>query len=940
VSFTQPLLLLLLLTIPLAAWIARARLMRRPRGQRAALDRSAFVALAVRSVLLASLIFALAGAQAVQYSDKLAVVFLIDASDSIGGRARSTAIDWVRNALAAMRRDGADEAAVVVFGRDAQVERALSAAQDVPSFGARVRSGGTDVEGALRTALALLPEGAARRVVLLSDGRQTTGDAAVAARLLRTANAQLDVVRLPAYDGPDAAVERVDAPQRATLGRAIPLRIVVRTSRAQTAALTVFVDGAPAAQQDVPLLAGHNEFDLAVRAATPGFTTLRVQIAAPLDALPQNDALSAAVFVEGPPRLLVVRAAAGEADESAEVRRVLESAGFLVEATPAGAMPSEIASLSSYAAVLLVDVPARELSERAMLALQSYVRDVGGGLVVVGGPRAYGVGGYFRTPLEETLPVDVQIKDPRRFPALSIVLVMDKSGSMSTTENGVLKMRLASEAAARVAELVKDEDEVTVIGFDTEPVDIIGPFAGADRERFIPQILNIAPGGGGIYAFESLVEARRVTQRSNRPNRFIILLADGSDVERQEGALDLVRSMQRDENTTLTVVSIGDGPDVPFLEGLAEAGRGRFHLTDRAANLPTIFSEEAALAQRSYIVEQEFVPARASDSPILAGIDAAPPLFGYIAVSEKEAAQVILRAVGGDPLLATWQYGLGRVAAFTSDATGRWAREWVRWPGFAAFWTQTTRWTILERPQSPLLVELRPRGEQTLVTASLPDSDAFRSDSAATLRAAFTDSAGRTFTQTLERAAPGQFDAVVDLAPAGTYFVRIAAEPETGIAPVQLPYAVPYSPEYTVEGGGEAELRAWAALGGGRLQRDPAEAWARGAPVVAARQDLAPWLLMLAALLLPFDVAVRRVGDSLRELLQRRRTPRTAERPAARRPTPQPPTPATAPIMAPRITPAQPPLPTASAGPRAAPGGAQSAAAAASDLVKRRRRES
>ncbi len=936
-AFTQPVFLLLLLLLPLYAWIARPRLLHRARGaRRATIHGSALVALVVRSMLVCCIVFALAGMQAVRTSNELAIVFLVDASDSIGGVARSAALDWVRNALAAMRRDGSDEAAVVVFGTDAQVARALSSAPDLAPLDVQLRSSSTDVEGALRLGLSLVPEGAGRRVVLLSDGRQTTGDAAAAARLLRTADVELDAVRLPAFDGPDAAVENIEAPQRVAVDAAIPLRVTVRANRAQRAQLAVFAGDRLLERRTVGLLVGRNEFQFTARADLPGFTALRVQVAAADDARPQNDALGVGVLVEGPPRVLIVRASSAAADEGSALRSALQAAGYVVDSEFAGAMPSEPATLAAYRSVLLVNVPARELSQRTMLALQSYVRDVGGGLVVVGGPNSYGVGGYFRTPLEEMLPVEVQIKDPSRFPALSIVIVLDKSGSMSTTENGVIKMRLAAEAAARVAELVKDEDEVTVIGFDTEPVDVIGPFPGVDRERYVPQILKIAPGGGGIYARESLLEAQRVTQRSTRPNRFVILLADGSDVERQEGVLDMVRRMQRDENTTLTVVAIGDGPDVPFLEGIAEAGKGRFHLTNQAANLPTIFSEEAAIAQRSYIVEREFTAARDAASPILAGIDAAPPLFGYVAVSEKEAAQVVLRATGDDPLLATWQYGLGRVAAFTSDATGRWAREWVRWPNFARFWAQIAQWTILERPESNLQVSLRPAGERTTIVVETPDDPAASPAADAVLSAAFTDSAGRTFTQTLAQAAPARYEADVTLEPAAAYFVRVSAPPA---ADVLLPYVAPYSPEYAPTSGGEPELRTWAELGGGRLLNDPAQAWERSAPVVAARDDLAPTLLMLAALLLPFDIGVRRVGGGLRELLRRAQKRRESAPTTKPRPTPIPDA-RPVPVAPVRITPARPltpPAPTsAPIGPRATASGAQGAAAATGELRRRR----
>ncbi len=208
-------------------------------------------------------------------------------------------------------------------------------------------------------------------------------------------------------------------------------------------------------------------------------------------------------------------------------------------------MPSEIQSLAWYQSIVLINVPARELSLRAMYSIQSYVRDIGGGLVAIGGPNSYGVGGYFKTPLEETLPVDMQVKDPKRFPSVSIVVVMDKSGSMSSQEGGVLKMRLAAEAAARVAELANDDDEVTIIGFDTEPVDFIGPFPGRDRAKISQSNFEHCAGRRRHLCLESLKEAEKVIEASTKQSKFIILLADGNDSERQEGVRELVRKMHR-----------------------------------------------------------------------------------------------------------------------------------------------------------------------------------------------------------------------------------------------------------------------------------------------------------------------------------------------------------------------------------------------------------
>lgn len=899
-NFTQPLALAFLALIPFSVFAAWPRLVQRRRPPRPAgrpvpsasgavlVDRHALSGVLIRSALVALVVLSLAGAQVVTLNRKLAVVFLVDASDSVGAGGRELAFAYVDDALKTMRPFGQqegplDSAAVVLFGADAQVDRAMSGLRDLQRFGVEVRSGGTNVEAAIRLGMSLLPADAARRLVLLSDGRETLGDAEAAARLARAANVRLDVVALPSISGPDAAIERLDVPQRASVGQVIPVTVVARSTVAQRATLSLFSGPDLVAQQEVNLLAGQSAFTVRVNATRSGLTAVRATLSAPQDTIPQNNALSAAIVVGGPPRILLVAVppARGGADELAPLKAALTASDIAWEESTPGGMPTEIQSLAAYQAVVLANVPARELSERAMYSIQSYVRDIGGGLVVIGGPNSYGVGGYFRTPLEAALPVEMQVKDPRRFPSIAMVIVMDKSGSMGALENGSQKMRLAAEAAARAVELLNEEDEVTVIGFDTAPVDVIGPFTGRERAAFIPRILRIGVGGGGIYIFESLQQASAVLDKSTRLTKFVILLADGNDSEQQNGARELVRDMKA-RKITLSVVAIGDGADVPFLRDIARLGEGRFHLTNRAANLPNIFTEETALVQRSYIIEEPFYPKLGASSPILAGISAVPQLRGYVASTAKPAAQVVLRASDADPLLAVWQYGLGRAVAFTSDATTRWAQPWANWSDFPRFWAQAIRWTVLDRADGGAQARVTARGDVAVIETDLPPAQ-LAAAADARLRAALIDSDGVARVIPLAQTAPGHFEGEVPAGIPGAYLARIESIDATGAVTVArtIPYARPYSAEYAPTTGSPlADLDAWAAqTGGGRLT-SPGQAFEMNIPAAASRTDLFPLLLLLAALLLPFDVGARRVVVSLRWVWERFSLRRSATAPA------------------------------------------------------------
>ena len=170
--FEQPLLLLALLLTPLLIPVALYHAERSVRGRRIA-------ASVVRLLLVASALIALAGPTIVRETDRLATIFLVDASDSVGPNGVAGARDFIKASLATMP-DG-DTAGIVLFGDNALVERSLSEDPELGPLLSTPRTGYSDLAGAVRLGLALFPEGRARRLVLISDGQETKGDLGAAA---------------------------------------------------------------------------------------------------------------------------------------------------------------------------------------------------------------------------------------------------------------------------------------------------------------------------------------------------------------------------------------------------------------------------------------------------------------------------------------------------------------------------------------------------------------------------------------------------------------------------------------------------------------------------------------------------------------------------------------------------------------------------------------
>jgi uncharacterized membrane protein len=866
-NFTTPVALLLLLALPYFFWLGRPR----PGAIRRRRD---WASLGLRLLILLLLIFSLAGSQIVRAANELAVVFLVDVSDSINPQQRATAEEYVRQAIETMGPD--DQAAVILFGANAVVERPMSGLAELAPITSVPQALHTDLAEAIRLGMALFPAGSSRRFVILSDGAATAGNTMEAARLAGAAGVEIDYVPIQSSVGVvEAWVTAVDAPTRVSEGETITVLVTAESTADMAATLRVLAGGQVIYNAAIQLRPGTNNFSIPLRATVQEFIRYTVEIVPDQDSYYQNNQLAAYTEVVGPPRVLVV-ASDGSIDESGNpvpdespaLILALQGAGLEVERTTPAGLSSSLPELSNYAGIVLVNVNAKNLSPRKMNALQSYVRDLGGGLVVVGGPQSYGMGGYFRTPLEETLPVEMQIKDQERFPAVSMAIVIDRSGSMGVQENGITKIQLADEAAARVVELLNDFDEITVIPVDTIPDNVIGPVQADDKAAIISEIRTIGAGGGGINVRTGLQAAAEAVAGSSNQVKHIIVLADGDDSNEQEGVPELIDALVA-EGVTVTMVAIGQGKDVNWLRSMAQRGGGRFHLTEAAANLPQIFTQETTAIQRSYLIEERFFPNQASRNPILSGITAVPPLYGYVGTSSKATAQVVLETHLGDPLLAVWQYGLGRAVAWTSDAAGRWGTEWVRWAGFPTFWAQTVRWSIPPGRDNTVetVVQFEEQTARLMVDARGTDG-ALLNDLFMEANVVAPD--GTVLPVTLAQTAPGRYETEFVPEAEGAYLIRVTGynpeEEEAAIAQT-TGWVLGYSPEYQQLEANLDLLQTLADITGGEnLQDNPADVFAHTLAAEPTTRPIWPWLTLLAVLLLPVDIALRRLVISRRDV--------------------------------------------------------------------------
>jgi uncharacterized membrane protein len=857
-SFVFPEMLAMLVLIP-ALWLLAFNVPRRLGPLRL------FSSLIIRSTLIAALVLALAGTQLRLPVQQLTTVFLVDGSDSLSQSARAQADAFIQEALRSKPAD--DRAAIVVFGENALVDRAPMVSRMFSKVNADPIATRTDIAEAIQLGMALFPADSHKRLVLFSDGGENDGDAIAAARLAAARGVPIDIIDLSANAGEvEALVTGLAAPGNARDGQELSLVATVQSTIAQEARLRLFADNILIDERTLELAPGTNEISFQVQANGSGFRQYRVDVAASDDAQAENNSAAALVQVQGSPRVLLL---ANNEEDSAALVAALAAATISAEVRAPADAPADLAGLVAYEAVVLVNVPARSLPVGTMAALPGYVRDLGKGLVMIGGAESYGVGGYADTPVEEALPVYMEVRDKEERPDLALVFVIDKSGSMDACHcasedrrapiTGLAgrgrKIDIAKEAVAQAAALLTEADTLGVIGFDRVSTTLVPPTIGASIDEVAALMAPVEP-RGTTNVRSGLLAAEEMLAGVDARIKHIVLLTDGWG---NGGAPGDIAARMRDNGITLSVVAAGGG-SAEYLEHLAELGNGRYYPVNDMADVPQIFVQETITTVGNYLIEREVVPLAVAGSPMLAGLEALPPLYGFNGSTLKDTARLALMSEDEQPLLATWQYGLGRSAAWLSDTSPKWAQEWVRWEGFPRFASQLIGAVLPSAGGQQLSTEVRVAGSTTevrLSTGNAPELLAAASVVTATLFA----SDGQQQQVALHEVEPGVYSGELPSPAPGTYLVQVAGSAGEQVLAQQIAgVVVPYSPEYGPTSVNSELLRELASLSGGRMITDVAQAFTPTNQQVSVPLEIGLPLLVIMLVLLPLDILVRRIA--------------------------------------------------------------------------------
>ena len=812
-------------------------------------------ALALRGALVVMLLVTLLRPTLPRWVDRLNVVFLLDHSDSVSLVARERAYRFVSEAVRHLK--SGDRHEVIVFGEEAVVDQPLSNRTAVDRPKVAVSGRGTNIFQAIQLALATVTPGHANRIVMLTDGRQNAGNALAGAQAAKDAGADIFYVPAPVTFTQEVVAESMLLPQEVKYGEPFQAKVVVWSHRDTQGRVSLFRNGEFLGSQIVHLTAGKNVFAYRQALDQSGIHVYQAALDVDGDTIEDNNRAVGTVVVRGRPQVLL---ADRDRSHAASLAAALRSQNIEVTVVDPPGIPKDIAGLQKYDGVVLSNVSSLKLTRPQMAQIRDYVRDHGGGLMMIGGEESFGLGGYYRTPIEEALPVTMEVKQKVEIPSLAVVLSIDRSGSMAmSTDEKVTKLDLAKEAAHLVVDLLDERNEVGVMSWDTEFI-WDSPMRGARDKGAIHHAIATIKAGGGTDGYPALKESYQVLFDRPALLKHVIFLSDGQ-MTRGDFA-GLLRRMAKDK-ITVSTVAIGKDADVQLMVDIAKWGKGRFYYTEDSQTIPRIFTLETQLASKASLVEQPFKPQlTAPNHEAMQDINwkAVPPLGGYVATSIKQNAELVLMSHQEDPVLATWRYGLGRAAAFTSDAKAKWGVLWLRWADFNKFWAQLTRWTLRSGSRSDTTAIVQRTDQTGEVVVDAVDGKGEFINFLDSQIGVVSPNRERTVVD-LEQIGPGRYRGRFPAPQEGVYLVGMAQRKQERVVGSQLAgLVVPYAQELRDLGVDETVLRELAELTGGTALQDPQDAFLKQRRRSRIAVDMWPWLVGFVALMMVPDIALRRVG--------------------------------------------------------------------------------
>ena len=799
------------------------------------------------------LILALVGLQQKGQEDILAVVFLLDVSDSIPTVQQKAGIQQINAALDALKPT--DLFSVILFAGGAAVSVLNQSTAAQPHltedvlYSVEIDRTTTNLAGAIQLGLSLSSDGQAgkKQLVLLSDGLQNTGEVDALLDLVRASETEVFTVPLSSEREYEVWVRELRTPSQVRSDEAFQVRAIVETTVDTSVQARLYRNDIPVTEPQTRVLErGKQPIDFPQRISEENIYKYRIELSVDnsIGDSPENNTGYGVTRVYGTPHILYIEGDAGRAEL---LKTVLEMNRLAVEVLSPSEFPTDLVALQNSDAIILSNVSADELSPLQMEHIESYVRDLGKGLAIIGGDRAFGRGGYHDTPLEKVLPLEMTPRQKKE--SLALMLVVDASGSMANYIGPDQKIQLALEGVRASIRALDDEDRVGVIAFAAR-IRMDHPLTTA-HEEVLREVGKLRP-GSGTKMYPALEKAYERLQTVDAKQKHILLLSDG----KSEGDFIPLAKRIAADKMTLSTIAIGDA-DRALMKAIAEGGGGGYRDVRNISELPKIMADEVRQTQQ-YTVQEPFQPSvNDGDYPMLAGIDRVPKLYGYIATSEKELAQTYIRSHEDHPILAGWNYGLGRSIAFTSDVKPGWGADWIEWENFGRFWGQVVTWVLPSTDEAAdfdlTVTHQNGRGQLFIDIASTIATHGITFDA----RIALPNAGGEG--AELHRVTPTRYSAEFPMRERGSYLLTVQKNRDGQVESTAYESLVlSYPPEFAEFETNRQLLNALASRTNGIFEPSPKQITQHRGTAIEHLKPLSFVLLIISSVLFVLEMILRR----------------------------------------------------------------------------------
>ncbi|MCL4210133.1 MAG: VWA domain-containing protein [Phycisphaeraceae bacterium] len=830
------------------------------------------VTFAVRAIVVVLLAASLAEPTWMKKGEGLTVVVMMDRSRSVPQYLRDRALDYMKVATTLQRRPE-DRLGIITIGKGAAISSLPHRFSSFDNFTDNLASDeATTLAEGLSLALATAPQDTMIRFVLVSDGNETDGHVLEAAKAARANGIPIDVLPLTYEHGREVIFDRLVAPARVREGQVSSLRMVLRAQSEVTGVLSLTQNGlpvdldpeSPGATVRVRLQPGLNSRNIPIlynEAGPQQFEATFVPDDPQADLIAENNRAVAVTFVGGEGRVLILADSEADAEPLAAALR----ASDLSVRTEQASYLDSIVTLGGYDAVIMMDQHRRDYTTEQDKWLHDYVHDLGGGLLVLGGPQAFGNGGWISSQVEKALPVKLDPPQTMQRQLGALCLIMHSCEMPQANFWG-------QKVAISAIEALSSQDYVGILDYNWNAGGVVweyGPAPAGDKSRPIAAAQKMPV--GDMPDFQSAMQLAYDGMAPLNANKHCIIISDGDPSPPSQALLDQFVAAK----ITVTTVLIAGHGGPTTMQTIANVTGGNFYNVTNPRNLPEIFISESRIVARSLTVEgDEYIPTL--QNPLvepIRGFRDLPSVDGYVLTAPKEGLAEIafVSDKHGDPIYASWNYGIGKAIAFTPDLTGRWGGRWVGWDRFKGFWDQSVRWAM--RPVSPsnMTVNTRLEGERAIIEVEAFDKDSnfenFLTSSAAVL------GPDGTAPLALQQVGPGRYRGEFDAAEAGAYLVNMHFRKGGEIVGnMQAAVNVPYSREFRAIRDDSARLVQVAEMTGGRVLRDQpqlADLWNRdGLEPRRSHKPIWDLLAIIAASIFLVDVAGRRLAIGIAEVRQ------------------------------------------------------------------------